>query len=147
MFKNILVPIDGSALSRNAARRAVELAGATGATITALHVAPSYKFEIYADYIPPDFMLPADYAQKAKKVSQRYLDAIRKIGDAAGVKVVTHHVLSDFPADAIVKAAGKYRCDSIVMGSHGRSGVSKLLLGSQTQKVLASAKVPVVVIR
>jgi len=55
--------------------------------------------------------------------------------------------MSDFIADAIVKSAKKYRCDAIVMGSHGRHGVGKLLLGSETQKVLVSAKIPVVVSR
>lgn len=146
MFKNILVPTDGSALSRNAAKRAVALAKATGATITGFHAAPSYKFELYADYVPPDLMLPAEYAAQAKKVAQRHLDTVRKLAESAGVKFSGQYALSDYPADAIVRAAKKYRCDGIVMGSHGRSGMSRILLGSQTQKVLASAKVPVVVI-
>jgi len=147
MFKNLLVPTDGSALSRHAAKRAVALAKATGAKVTGFHVAPTYKFEFYADYVPPDLMLPPEYEAKAKKVAQRHLDAVRKLADAAGVKFVGQYALSDFPGEAIVAAARKYRCDGIVMGSHGRSGMSRLLLGSQTQKVLASAKVPVVVIR
>lgn len=91
-------------------------------------------------------MLSPEYAAKAKKVAQRHLDAVRKIAESAGVTFTGQYALSDFPADAIVTAAKKYRCDGIVMGSHGRSGMRRLLLGSQTQKVLASAKVPVVVI-
>ena len=79
VFKNILVPTDGSGASRNAARYAVALAKATGARITALHVAPTHKFEVYEDYVPPDLMMPSDYAAKAKKVSQRHLDVVRKL--------------------------------------------------------------------
>jgi len=146
MFKNILVPTDGSALSRNAAKRAIALAKATGARITGFHVAPSYKLEVYTDYVPRDFMFPRQHAAKAKKVAQRHLDAIRRLAESAGVKFDGQYALSDFPADAIVKAAKKYRCDGIVMGSHGRGAISRLFLGSQTQKVLASANVPVVVI-
>jgi nucleotide-binding universal stress UspA family protein len=146
MFKNILVPTDGSTLSRNAARRAVALAKATGARITAFHAAPTYKLKLYGEYLPPDLMLPPEYSAKAKKVAQRHLDVVRKMAASAGVKCDADYVLSDFPGEAIVKAARKHRCDGIVIGSHGRSGVRKLLLGSQTQKVLAAAKMPVVVV-
>lgn len=146
MFRNILVPTDGSAVSRNAAKRAVALAKATGAAVTGFHAAPTYKFELYTDYIPRDFLFPPAHAAKAKKVAQRYLDSVRKLAESAGVKFSGQYALSDFPAEAILKAAKMYRCDCIVMGSHGRSGMSRLLLGSQTQKVLASAKIPVVVI-
>ena len=146
MFRNILVPTDGSALSRNAAKRAIALAKATGAAVTAFHAAPTYEFEFYTDYVPPDFVLPAEYAARARKVAQRHLDSVRKLAESANVKFTGRYALSDFPAEAILKAAKAYRCDGIVMGSHGRSGMRRLLLGSQTQKVLVSAKVPVVVI-
>ena len=146
MFKNILVPTDGSTVSHNAARRAVALAKATGAAVTGFHAAPTYDFQFYTDYVPPDFVLPAEYARQAKKVAERHLDRVGRLARAAGVKFIGRHVLSDFPAEAILKAAKAYRCDSIVMGSHGRKGVRRLFLGSQTQKVLAVAKVPVVVV-
>src|SRR3972149_9556107 len=68
MFRNILVPTDGSALSRKGIKKAVALAKITGARITGFHVAPSYKFNVYADYVPPDFILPRDYQARAKKV-------------------------------------------------------------------------------
>lgn len=86
------------------------------------------------------------HAVRASNPFEFHLDAVRKIAESAGVTFTGQYALSDFPADAIVTAAKKYRCDGIVMGSHGRSGMRRLLLGSQTQKVLASAKVPVVVI-
>ena len=93
------------------------------------------------------FERPADYEARAEKVAQTHLGKIRKLAEAAGIRCEGHYAKSDFPADAILQAVERYRCDSIFMGSHGRSGVSKLLLGSQTQKVLAAANVPVVVIR
>jgi len=145
MFKNILVPTDGSPLSRSAARKAVALAKATGARITAFHVAPAYKFDGHEDYVSPDLVLPNEYKQRAGKVAQKHLDSIGKLAQSAGIRFAGHYSLSDFPADAIVKAAKKYHCDGIVMGSHGRSGLSRLVLGSETQKVLAGAKIPVVV--
>lgn len=147
MFRNILVPVDGSALSRKAVKKAVALAKATGAQITGFHVAPAYKFNVYADYIPPNFVMPKDYEARARKIAEKHLEVVKKEASAAGVKVQTGFASSDFPADAIVKAAKSYRCDLIAMASHGRSGLSKLLLGSETQKVLANVSIPVLVMR
>lgn len=147
MFRNILVPIDGSALSRKAIKNAVALAKMSGAKITGFHVAPAYKFNVYADYIPPNFVMPKEFQVRAKKVAEKHLEAVKKEAAAAGVKVDCFYVTSDFPADAIVKAAKKYGCDLIAMASHGRSGLSKMILGSETQKVLANTTTPVLVMR
>jgi nucleotide-binding universal stress UspA family protein len=147
MFRNILVPTDGSALSRKAVKKAVALAKKTGARVTGFHVAPSYKFNIYAEYIPPDFIVPREYEARQKKVAARHLEIIKKECGATGVRCTTWSVCSDFPADAIVKAAKKSKCDLIAMASHGRSGFSKLLLGSETQKVLAGTSIAVLVLR
>ena len=147
MFKNILVPTDGSSFSRDAGKYAVALAKATGASITGFHAAPAYKSQVFQDYVPPDFMFRSDYAANAKEVAQRHLDTIRKLAEKAGVKFSGEFAMDDDSAGAIAKAAKKYGCDGIVMGSHGRSGVSRMLLGSQSQKVLASANVPVMVVR
>ena len=145
MFKHILVPTDGSALSHTAAQNAVELARATGAHITAFHVAPAYKFDLNDDHIPHDYMLPVDYAEKMAYNAQQHLEEVKKLALGAGVECDGQYALSDYPAAAIVRAAEKYGCDAIVMGSHGRTGINKLLLGSETQKVLVSTKVPVLV--
>ncbi len=147
MFRNIMVPIDGSALSRKAIKNAVSLAKLSGAKVTGFHVAPAYKFNVYADYIPPNFVLPKDFEARAKKVAEKHLEAVKKEAAAAGVKADCFYVTSDFPADAIVKAVKKYRCDLIAMASHGRSGLSKMILGSETQKVLANTTIPVLVMR
>ena len=147
MFRNIMVPIDGSTLSRKAIKSAVALAKMSGAKITGFHVAPAYTFNVYADYVPPNFVMPKEYETRAKKVAEKHLEAVKKEATAAGVKVDCFYVTSDFPADAIVKAVKKYGCDLIAMASHGRSGLSKMILGSETQKVLANTTIPVLVMR
>ena len=147
MYKNILVPTDGSALSQRSVRDAVKLAKKLGAAVTGFHVAPTYHIEVYTDYVPPDMITPQQHTINAKKTAQRYLDTVKKMAAANGVRANGYYVLSDAPADAIVKAARKYKCDLIYMGSHGRSGLSKLFLGSQTSKVLAQSRIPVLVHR
>ena len=147
MYKNLLVPTDGSALSRRTIRDAAKLAAKLGAKITGYYVAPTYHIEIYSDYIPPDLMTPAQHTAAAKKTATRVLDDVKKAASAHRLTCETFFVMSDAPADAIIKAARKHKCDLIYMGSHGRSGLSKLLLGSQTAKVLAQSRIPVLVHR
>jgi nucleotide-binding universal stress UspA family protein len=147
MFKNILIPTDGSALSRRAAKDAVRLAKKLGARVTGFYVAPTYRLEIYGDYVPPDLVSPLQHAANAKKTALRHLDFVQKTAAQDKVPCACDYVMSDGPADAIVKAARKHRCDLIYMGSHGRSGLAKLLLGSQTSKVLAHTRIPVLVHR
>lgn len=147
MYKNILVPTDGSPLSQRTIRDAAKLAKALGATLTGFHVAPSYHIEIYTDYVPPDLVTPQQHALNAKKAALRHLEVVKKAAAANGVRCETGYVMSDTPADAIVKAARKHKCDLIYMGSHGRTGLSKLFLGSQTSKVLSQAHIPVLVHR
>jgi nucleotide-binding universal stress UspA family protein len=147
MYKNILVPTDGSTLSQRTIRDAAKLAKKLGATLTGFHVAPTYHIEIYADYVPPDMITPQQHAASAKKAALRHLDDVKKAAAANGVRCDGYYVMNDAPADAIIKAAHKYKCDLIYMGSHGRSGLTKLLLGSQTSKVLAHTRIPVLVHR
>jgi nucleotide-binding universal stress UspA family protein len=147
MYKNILTPTDGSTLSHRAVRDAVQLAKALGARVTGFYVAPTYHIEVYEDFVPPNLMTPQQHAANVKKTAQRHLDFVSKVAADRAVPCAGYYVMSDYPADAIVKAAHKYKCDLIYMGSHGRSGVAKLLLGSQTSKVLAQSRTPVLVHR
>ncbi len=149
MFKNILIPTDGSALSRRAVKAGVQLAKKLGARVTGFYVAPDFRIEVYDDmvYLPPALLNPKAYAASARKTAQRHLEFVTKTAMQNHVTRTCYYVLSDSPADAIVKAARKYQCDLIYMGSHGRSGLTKLLLGSQTSKVLALTRIPVVVHR
>jgi len=149
MFKHILVPTDGSPLSRRAAKDAVRLAQKLGARITGFYVAPAYHIEVYDDmiYVPPDLLNPKAHAANAKKAAQHHLEFIRKMAADGGVPYEGNFVMNDSPSDAIIKAARKYKCDLICMGSHGRTGLTKLLLGSQTNKVLTQTRIPVLVHR
>jgi nucleotide-binding universal stress UspA family protein len=91
--------------------------------------------------------MPQEFAARTKKVASRHLEAVRKAAAGAGVSCACYYATSDFPADAIVKAAKKYKCDAIFMASHGRTGLPRLLLGSETTKVLAHTNIPVLVYR
>lgn len=147
MYKNILVPIDGSALSRSAAREAVAFAKAQGAKVVGFYVAPAYQPNVYADFVPASFVSPREYDELAKKTADKYLSVVEKAAQAAGVSCTCAHAMSDLPYEEIIKAAQRHKCDLIFMASHGRSGIARLLLGSQTSKVLAHTKVPVLVHR
>lgn len=147
MFRHILVPTDGSALSLRAAKKAVAFAKASGARITAFYAGPLYAVQIYGDFVPPDFVTPQEFARHSRRAGERHLAAIEKTAKAAGVSCQTHYVASDSPWEAIIKSAKSKKCDLIFMASHGRRGLSALLLGSETQKVLTHSKLPVLVHR
>jgi len=139
MFKNILVPTDGSAPSRKAIKRAVQLAREQRARVIGFYVGPPWQLPVYGEYVPPEVMSPKEHAAAVKKTAARYLGAVKKAAAASGVRCKCAYVMGAHPYDEIVKAARRYRCDVIVIASHGRRGISRLLLGSQTSKVLALA--------
>jgi nucleotide-binding universal stress UspA family protein len=148
MYKHLLVPTDGTRLSDKAIRTAVALAQTLGAKITSLHVAPTYTSAITGYEIAPAMAFsPAEYRASIARVSKTALDKIWKAARAAQVPCVTTGLTDDRPWDAIVRTAKKKKCDLIVMASHGRGGLSGLILGSETTKVLTHCKMPVLVVR
>lgn len=147
MYKNILVPTDGSPLSRAAAAKAVKLAKLSGARITAFFAAPAPTPLLYKGLMPVGYLSTTQNAALAEKLAARHLEFVEKLARAAGVKVKSLHVTDDFPATAILAAAKKEKCDLIYIASHGHSGFKNSLLGSQTQKVLAQSTAPVLVHR
>ena len=148
MYKHILVPTDGTRLSDKAIRSAAKLAGIVGARITGLHVVPPYNLAISGYEIAPAVVFsPAEYSNVMAKASKEALAKIEKAARAAGVTSITISVTDERPWEAIVRAARTRKCDLIVMASHGRRGLSGLLLGSETTKVLTHSKVPVLVVR
>lgn len=149
MFKHILVPTDGSKLSAKAAKQAVKLAKALGARITGFYAAPDYSSTYYSDgYI---LRAPSATAQAQSEFAQQHarkcLSAIEVEAEVKKVPCEVFHVVSDSPYEAIIDAAKKKKCDLIFMASHGRRGLSGLVLGSETQKVLTHSKIPVLVCR
>ena len=147
MFKRILVPTDGSAPARRAIKRAVQFAREQKARVIGFYVGPPWQLPIYSDYVPPELISPREHHAAVKKTASRYLGAVKKAARAARVPCSVRYVLGAHPYDEIVKEARRRRCDLIAIASHGRRGISRLLLGSETSKVLAHSGIPVLVCR
>ena len=147
MYKHILLPTDGSAASARAIAGGVELAKALGARVTGFHAAPPAVPLVLGKQLAKAYMTRDEREQAIGQATARYLGVVERAAAKAGVACETMHVTSDFPADAILEAARSRKCDLIVMASHGRHGLSAMLLGSETQKVLTHAKIPVLVHR
>ena len=147
MFRRILVPTDGSAPSRRAIHRAVQFAKEQKARVHAFYAGPPWQLPVYSDYVPPEVISPKEHARAVRKTAARHLGAVKKAARAAGVRASVRYVLGAHPYNEIVKEARRRRCDLIAIASHGRRGISRLLLGSETAKVLAHSAVPVLVFR
>jgi nucleotide-binding universal stress UspA family protein len=147
MFKNILIATDGSKLSDKAVVHAIDLAQALGARLTAFYAAPDFPLPAYADGVVYEPVSRKEYTKLAAEDAQKILDAVIAKAAAAGLECKTAYSIAAAPWEAILAAAKKHKCDAIVMASHGRRGVSALLLGSETQKVLTHSKLPVIVVR
>jgi nucleotide-binding universal stress UspA family protein len=130
MYKHILIPTDGSPLSVRAAAAGIKLAKATGARVTALFVAPAPTPLVYEKFLPVGYMTTDEHAAMIDRAAAKYLGAIEKVALSAGVECARVQVTSDFPAEVIVDTARRRKCDFIVMASHGRKGLSGVLLGS-----------------
>ena len=145
MYRHILIPTDGSALSEQAIRHGVALARTFGAAVTALAVSPTF----YNPALDPAHVTvtPQEYERDCQARAEKHLAVARVDAGIAGVPCETLHVMNDEPYRAIVDTAGAKHCDLIVMASHGRRGMSALLLGSETTKVLTHSKIPVLVCR
>ena len=147
MFKHILVPTDGSELSQDTARRAVSFAKEAGAKITAFFSKPEYPIAYFGEGALIDPTTPEKFAELADQQAAEYLGAVQKMCEEAGIECDTVAATSDVPYEAIIDAAEKAGCDLIFMASHGRRGISGLLLGSETNKVLTHSTIPVLVYR
>ncbi|HSE05993.1 MAG TPA: universal stress protein [Methylomirabilota bacterium] len=147
MYKHVLIPTDGSPLSETAIRQGVAFARAIRAKVTALTVSPSlhvYEVDpIIGGYTPS----PQEYARDAAARAEKYLAVARVEAGIAGVPCETVHATHDRVFEAIIETATKQGCDLIFMASHGRKGISALVLGSETYKVLTHSKIPALVCR
>lgn len=147
MFKSILVSTDGTTQSNHAIKAAAALAKDLGATLTLFHASRTYHALYYPDGAGFAWPPQKQYLKEAAADADKVLTSARALAEKHGVKAATAQASSDSPADAIIAAAKKFKADLIVMASHGRRGLDKLLLGSETQKVLAHTKHPVLVVR
>ncbi|QJR14236.1 universal stress protein [Usitatibacter palustris] len=148
MYKHILVPTDGSPLSLKAAKEAAALGKALKAKITAVYVSVPWMPPMHEDaYINGMSKVRAAYDKNAKANAAKALGKVKTIAKAASIACEELHVQGDQPWKSILAAVKARKCDVIVMASHGRGGVASLLLGSETHKILAHSKTPVVVCR
>jgi len=144
MYKHILIATDGSELAGRAVAAGFALAKILGARVTAVTATEPWSPMVTGE---PGLVFPIDDYEKATaENARRILAGVAGTANDAGVACETVHV-SDFPADGIIATANGRGCDLIVMASHGRRGLSKLILGSQTSRVLALSTVPVLVCR
>jgi nucleotide-binding universal stress UspA family protein len=147
MFTRIMLATDGSKLSQKAVKSAIDMASKFNAELVAVKVIPRYVQTYFeGSFTVADIDVKSIEAQWAAG-AQVVLDKIATSAAAKGVSVKTAVIKSDDIADGLVKAANKMKVDLIVMASHGRKGVKRLLLGSETQNVLTHSEIPVLVLR
>lgn len=147
MYARILVATDGSTLSKKAVNSAISLAALCGAELIAIKVVPRYPQSYFEGSIP----LSVEDVKRVEKQwaedGQAVVEAVKKTAATKGVAVKALTVKSDLVSDALISAATKYKVDLIVMASHGRKGIKRLLLGSETQHVLTHGNVPVLILK
>ena len=146
MFKHLLITTDGSSVSNKAAKAGIALARALGAKVTAYCAIEPLQPLYVEGYVFDQEMLEG-IEDRARKAAQKLVDAIGKMAKAAGVPFASVVTNASTPYEGIIDVAKKRKCDVIFMASHGRRGLSKLMMGSVTQKVLAHSSIPVVVYR
>lgn len=144
MFKRILVPTDGSDITSKAVDTAIGLARALGAQVHTISVKEPFPYSAIAEMQPTP---PQDFFDAQERIAGKRIEAVAAACQSAGVFCHGHTVEALHPWEAIIEHARRAECDLLVMASHGRRGVSALLLGSETQKVLTHSKVPVLVVR
>ncbi|HEY6281472.1 MAG TPA: universal stress protein [Burkholderiales bacterium] len=145
MYKHILIPTDGSDLSKKAIKQGAAFAKSLRAKVTAVTVTPTFHS------IAAEPLMVTDTEQEYRKDSaaraKKLLDVAKSAARAAGIRFEGVHAVNDQPFAAIISTARRKGCDLIFMASHGRKGISALILGSETTKVLTHTKIPVLVCR
>jgi nucleotide-binding universal stress UspA family protein len=147
MYDKILVATDGSNLSKRAVSSAISLAALTGASLVALKVVPRYPQSYFEGGLALQAVEIGRIEKQWADEGQAVVDEVKKLAELQGVKTRAVTIKSDIVSDAVIATAKKYKCDLIVMASHGRKGVKRLLLGSETNQVLTHSHIPVLVLR
>ena len=148
MFKHILLPVDGSRLALKGAKAGIRLAKALRARVTAVCVIPPFMPIAYGDaavYVPA--LSPQEYRKATEKGARKALAAVEGEAKKARVRCKSRFLTAAQVYDGILRTARGARCDAIALASHGRGGLAGVLLGSETTRVLAHSKVPVLVLR
>jgi nucleotide-binding universal stress UspA family protein len=146
VFKHVLIATDGSPLSNKAAKAGVALARALGAKVTAYYAIDELQ-PLYIEGYAMARAMVDDLDARAKGLGEKRVAAIGKIAKAAGVRFDALVRKANTAYEGIIDAATRQKCDVIFMASHGRRGLSRLMMGRVTQKVLTHSNIPVVVYR
>ena len=147
MYQRILIATDGSELSQKAAEHGIALAALSGGQVVAVQVVPRYPVSYFEGGAS---IANADVARIEKQWADNALATVEKVklqAAAKGVTATSVTLHSDLIAESLIAAAQKHDCDLIVMASHGRRGLTRLLLGSETTHVLTHSHIPVLVLR
>ena len=144
MFKRILVPTDGSDITAKAVDTSIALAKSVGAKLYTISVKEPFPYSAISEMQPTP---PQEFFDAQERIAAQRVQKVSELCAAADVPCQAHTVEALHPWEAIIDHAKRMECDLLVMASHGRRGVSALLLGSETQKVLTHSKVPVLVVR
>ena len=144
MFKRILIPTDGSDITAKSVETAVRLAQSVGARLYTISVKEPFPYSAISEMQPTP---PQEFFDAQERIAAKRIQAVRDAAAAAGIACEAHTVEALHPWEAIIEHAQRMECDLLVMASHGRRGVTALLLGSETQKVLTHTKIPVLVVR
>jgi nucleotide-binding universal stress UspA family protein len=148
MYKHILIPTDGSPLAARGAKDGVALAKALGAKATVVYVAMPYAPAVYGDAaLYYAGLSPREHKRLSETVAKKAFAPIEAEARKKGVACDALVMADSKPWEGILKAARSRKCDAIVMASHGRGGLGGLFVGSETQRVLAHSRIPVLVIR
>ncbi len=145
MYKNILTATDGSEIAVKATEQAIALAKALGAELTAVVVTEPYEAIAFTSTM--NVIDPSAYRERTKAHAENVLATVKTSSEAKGVTCHTVHKDNHYPYDGIIQAADDIGADLIVVGSHGRSGLERLLVGSEATKVLTHTKIPTLVVR
>ncbi|MCC7150476.1 MAG: universal stress protein [Rubrivivax sp.] len=144
MYKRILVPTDGSEITGKAVQSALALAKLCGAELAVIAVKEPFPYSAISEMQP---VPPQEFFDAQERIASANVKTVLDAAAAAGIKAQGHTVEALHAWEAILEQAKTAACDVIVMASHGRRGVSALLLGSETQKVLTHGTLPVLVVR
>ena len=144
MFKRILVPTDGSDITSKAITTSIALAKSVGAQLYTISVKEPFPYSAISEMQPTP---PQEFFDAQERIASKRVQHVVELSAAAGLVCQGHTVEALHPWEAIIDHAKRLECDLLVMASHGRRGVSALLLGSETQKVLTPSKVPVLIVR
>lgn len=146
MFKRILIPTDGSSAANKSAKAGIALARRLGAKVVACYAVEELR-PVFGPRLMIDRKMIDEVNRRTREAGQKHVDAIGRMAKTAGVPFAALVTKVYPPHEGIIDATKRLKCDAIFISTHGRSGLSRLMMGSVTQKVLTQAKIPVVVYR